>query len=215
MIQTSIKIITWAVYIVSTLSVLLVIGLIFKLLVWDTLVVRILKMFKEIKEDKKSKEILEKDPFKRIKILRNLYNLIKDDIKHQKDEKFVELKYYQILQVFQFSLITNAEMASQTIHLSSYHFKNYISLKLIGNLEFKKQIFSKIKIIEEGVNHEKKQPIPLNTLTPSYTDQINELVNEFRQKPYLVQKYLRFIDFIIHEYFIHKKTINEIELNNS
>ncbi len=159
-----------------------------------------------------SNSYLEKDPFRRIKILRNLYNLIKDDIKHQKEEKFSELKYYQILRVFQFSLITIAEIASLTIHLSSYHFKNYVNLKLIGNIEFKKQIFSKIKIIEEGINHEKKPSIPLNTLTPSYSEEINEQVNEFRQKPYLVQKYLRFIDFIIHEYFIHKKEINEIEI---
>ena len=67
MLQISIKIITWAVYVVATLSALLVIGLIFKLLVWDTLVVRILKMLKEIKENKKQKEILEKDPFEKEK----------------------------------------------------------------------------------------------------------------------------------------------------
>jgi len=180
--------------------------------------VKIDNLFQNMDKSSKTFEVtlsnsyLETDPFKRIKILRNLYNLIKHEINHSKKEELSELKNYQILQVFQFALVAITEIASQTIHLSSYHFKDYIDLKLIGNLEFKKKIFSKINIIEEAINHEKKQSIPLKILTPSYSDQINELVNEFRLKPYLLQKYLRFIDFIIHEYFIHKKEINDIEI---
>jgi len=182
--------------------------------------IKIEKLYQNIDKSSKTFEItlsnsyLETDPFKRIKILRNLYNLIKYDLNHSKEKKYFELKNYQILKVFQFALVTLAEMASQTIHLSSYHFKNYIALKLIGNLEFKKRIFSKIKIIEEGVNHGKKPSIPLNLLKPSYSEQINELVSEFQQKPYLIQKYLRFIDFIIYEYYFHKKEINDIEIKN-
>ena len=90
-------------------------------------------------------------------------------------------------------------------------------LKLFIDSESLQKIFlvngtSKINIIEEGVNHKKKRSIPLKILTPTYSDQVNKLVNEFRQKPFLVQNYLRFIDFIIHEYYIYNREIDNTEI---
>ena len=105
-------------------------------------------------------------------------------------------------------------MASLTIHLSKYHFKDYISLKLIGNIEFKRELFARIRAIEEGTEVKKEDINLLEELAPTYSDQIKELVNQFRKNPHKVQKYLRFVDYIIHEYYLFNKKLEEKDLFN-
>lgn len=163
-------------------------------------------------EVKFSNCFLEKDSFKRIKILRVLYNSIKEDIKSTtKDTRLLKLKSYILLQIILLTLVTIAEIANETIHLSSYHFKDYIDIKLIGDPEFKKEFFAKIRAIEEGIDP-KSQIIPLKEIAPTFSDSLKELVKEFHNNAEIVQKYLRFVDFLIHEYFLHEKKINYGEL---
>lgn len=170
-------------------------------------------------QDKSSKEykvkftscFLETNSFKRIKLLRVIYNNIKVDIEKTKNPKLLELKSYITLQIFLLTLVTIADIASQTIHLSTYHFKDYIDIKLIGEPEFKKEFFAKIRAIEEGVEINSHM-IPLKEITPTYSESLKNIVKNFQNNATLVQKYLRFIDFIIHEYYLHKKEIIDNDL---
>jgi len=163
---------------------------------------------------KLSNSFLEENPFQRIKLLRIVYNDLKNHISSINENHQKDLSKYILLQTFQYSLIAIADMASQTIHLSEYHFKDYISLKLIGNIEFKRELFAKIRAIEEGIEVKNDEINLLKELSPTYSDQVKELVNQFRKKPHYVQKYLRFVDFIIHEYYLFNEKLEEKDLIN-
>lgn len=163
---------------------------------------------------KLSNSFLETNPFQRIKLLRNIYNDLKNHLNSVTDTQQKDLGKYILLQTFQYSLVSIADMASLTIHLSKYHFKDYISLKLIGNIEFKRELFARIRAIEEGTEVKKEDINLLEELAPTYSDQIKELVNQFRKNPHKVQKYLRFVDYIIHEYYLFNKKLEEKDLFN-
>ena len=161
---------------------------------------------------KLSNSFLENNPFQRIKLIRIVYNDLKKHFNNLNDNKQKELCKYILLQTFQISLIAIADIASKTIHLSEYHFKNYIGFKLIGNIEFKKKLFAKIRVIEEGIELQDNNINYIKELSPTYSKQIKELVFQFRKNPNYVQKYLRFVDFLIHEYYLFEKKLEEREI---
>ncbi|MFX1276808.1 MAG: hypothetical protein ACFFBP_01300 [Promethearchaeota archaeon] len=178
----------------------------------------ILDLYKN--QDSFSKEItskfsncfLEIDPFLRIKQLRILYNKIKENQKNSKEKEKITLLNYLFFQIFLYTLVTITEIAGLTIHLSKHHFNGYIEQKLIGNIEFKKKIFIKMREIEGVKNTNEITFNPLKELTPSFTESLKDIVIKFHKGSRFVQLYLRYNDFIIHEYYLKKKKINKDDI---
>lgn len=151
---------------------------------------------------------LERNPYQRIKKLRVLYNELKPNLISSNNEKEIKLNHYLILRIFLYTLVTIAQIASNTIHLSLNHFNGFIEQKLIGDIDFKKKFFGIIKEIQDSINPNGQEIKPVHDLTPSFTPSLKNLVKKFHKDPKFVQIFLRYNDFIIHEYYLFKKEIN-------
>jgi vacuolar-type H+-ATPase subunit I/STV1 len=84
---------------------------------------------------------------------------------------------------------------------------------LIGDIDFKKRFFNIINDIQGNLTTSNQKFNPLQELIPSFTDTLKTLVKNFHQNSKIVQKFLRFNDFIIHEYYLLKNEIDFKEIN--
>ncbi len=141
-----------------------------------------------------SNAFVDPNPYRRFKSLRILYEEAKRELEGTLLENAIKLLLFRIFQITSVSL---AEMASDTVHLSKFHFRNYLQSKMIGNIEFKLRAFERLASPDILDTLSKNDLSPLN---PTYFDTLKESVNQLRLNSHCVQLYLRYNDFIIHSY---------------
>ena len=164
-------------------------------------------------EAKLSNCILEIIPFQRIKKIRILYNEIKKLENYNNEDTEFSIEAYYLFRTYLYSLVTIAEIASETIHQSNHHFNDYIEFNLIGDFEFKKKIFDEInKMTGDEQTNNKYNPIKI--LTPTFTKPLKELVRELHRNSEKVQVFLKYNDFMFHEYFVLDKKVNNKEIQS-
>ena len=164
-------------------------------------------------EAKFSNCILEVIPYQRIKKIRILYNEIKKLKSYNNEKTEFSLEAYFLFRTFLYSLVTIAEIASLTIHQSNQHFNDFIELNLIGDYEFKKKILNEInKMAGNDLSKDKYNPIKI--LTPTFTKPLKELVMDFHKNSEKVQIFLKYNDFMFHEYMLLDKKVDNEEIHN-
>jgi hypothetical protein len=171
------------------------------------------KLFSELNKEQKSIEVratnafVDPDPFRKFKTLRLLYNKAKIECSETLSSIYLQYLLYRLIQFAQVAVV---EIASETIHLSKHHFENYVLTKMIGDIPFKLRVLEQMNIGEE--NNPRKR-ISIEDLHPSYFPPLKELVDRLRRKSHEAQKYLRYNDFIIHEFGVTNTKIDWIQIS--
>ncbi|MHA1866718.1 MAG: hypothetical protein ACTSXD_01485 [Candidatus Heimdallarchaeaceae archaeon] len=150
-------------------------------------------------------QLLDETYFDNLKQLRRIYNDLKKNLPNLEKDTVTTSKEYVFLKIFQNGILMLANIASQLIHLSDYHLKEFVNTKILGDIFFKKFV------IKQFTEDEKETNEILKDLKPDYTNTLILLIKDIIENASLVNDYLRYNDLIIHEFVI----FNNPKINKS
>ena len=148
-----------------------------------------------------SNALVDPEPYRKLKSLRILYQEVKKDLARTFENKSSELLMYRL---FQYSQLAIIEIARETIHLSKYHYRNFLLSKIIGDVNFKIKAFERMARVTKPDAEISLKP---EDLAPSYFEELRTLIDDMHKHPYLVQEYLRYTDLVVHQFGLPSKAI--------
>lgn len=155
--------------------------------------------------------LIELDPFRRIKRIREVYLNLKK--KYSIDEKIKDKNLEYLLGLaIQMANLSLADITGEIINMGKYHRRSYIINRLIGNIELKKDVFARLSKLGELITLSDPSNVEENNIiqqiTPTYTREVIDAVNFFRKNASHINQYNRFFDYILHDRILVHNPLN-------
>lgn len=151
------------------------------------------------------------DPFDRTKRLVSLsYRAQGNILEKEIAGDVINPKKWLLYELLENLALTIAEVSGWIIDSSPSLAKRDLTTKLAGDIEFKKSILRRIETSEyaNSMTFEAFSEIPLDLFSPTYTDEMYKVVKFLTNRPHMATKYLRALNFVVHEFILHQKPVN-------